>query len=76
MRNDKRGTVMNKLFRATRLLALLAAAQWIAGCAAIAEKTNSLSDERIVAETAGVLGYINPPSCAKKGEILRSGPGQ
>jgi len=41
---------MNKLFRATRLLALLAAAQWIAGCAAIAEKTNSLSDERIVAE--------------------------
>lgn len=110
---------MNKLFRATRLLALLATAQWIAGCAAIAEKTNSLSDERIVAETAGVLGYspsqlellarrtsgtntyaelradngsefnciinggnlatfgaINPPSCAKKGEILRSGPGQ
>lgn len=110
---------MNKVSRAARLLALMTTAQWIGGCAAIAEKTNSLSDERIVAETAGVLGYapselalvarrtsgtntyaelradngnefnciinggnlatfgaINPPSCAKKGEILRSGPGQ
>lgn len=110
---------MHKVARAARLLTLMATAHWIAGCAAIAEKTNSLSDERIVAETAGVLGYapsqvtlvsrrtsgtntyaelradngnefncilnggnlatfgaINPPSCAKKGEMLRSGPGQ
>jgi hypothetical protein len=110
---------MNNIFRAARLLALIAAGHGLAGCAAIAERTNSLSDERVLAETAGVLGYspsqlqlvarrtsgtntyaelradngnefnciinggnlatfgaINPPSCAKKGEILRSGPGQ
>ena len=110
---------MNTIFRAARLLALIAAGHGLAGCAAIAERTNSLSDERVLAETAGVLGYspsqlqlvarrtsgtntyaelradngnefnciinggnlatfgaINPPSCAKKGEILRSGPGQ
>lgn len=110
---------MNKIFQAAPLLALIGATQWLTGCAAIAESTNSLSDERVLAETAGVLGYspsqlqlvarrtsgtntyaelradngnefnciinggnlatfgaINPPSCAKKGEILRSGPGQ
>jgi hypothetical protein len=110
---------MHTIFRAARLLTLIAAGHGLAGCAAIAERTNSLSDERVLAETAGVLGYspsqlqlvarrtsgtntyaelradngnefnciinggnlatfgaINPPSCAKKGEILRSGPGQ
>lgn len=110
---------MHTIFRATRLLTLIAVGHGLAGCAAIAERTNSLSDERVLAETAGVLGYspsqlqlvarrtsgtntyaelraddgnefnciinggnlatfgaINPPSCAKKGEILRSGPGQ
>jgi hypothetical protein len=119
MRSDKRGNVMNKVFRVSGLLALMAGTQWIAGCAVIAEKTNSLSDERILTESAGVLGYspsqlklvarrtsgtntyaelqadngnqfnciinggnlatfgaINPPNCAKKGETLRSGPGQ
>jgi len=110
---------MKRIFQAARLLTLIAAGHGLAGCAAIAERTNTLSDERVLAESAGVLGYspgqlqlvsrrtsgtntyaelradngaefnclinggnlatfgaINPPSCAKKGEILRSGPGQ
>ena len=40
-----------------RLLTLIAAGHGLAGCTAIAERTNSLSDERVLAETAGVLGY-------------------
>lgn len=36
---------------------LAAACLVLAGCASIAESTNSLSDDRIRSETAGTLGY-------------------
>jgi hypothetical protein len=41
-------------------LTLIAATTLLASCGTIAEQTNTLSDESIANQTAGVLGY--PPS--------------
>ena len=40
--------------------AVLASGLLVTGCSAVATKTNTLSDERILSETGGVLGM--PPS--------------
>ena len=105
------------VYKRTSIVAMIAGAQLMTGCALMAEKTNTLTDERILSETSGALGYApadltlvsrrtsgtntyvalkakdgkefnciinggnwvsfgatNPPSCAKKGEVLRAGP--
>ena len=43
-------------FKPVLLAALLVVPFTLAGCSAVASKTNTLSDERILSETSGVLG--------------------
>ena len=106
------------IFKQMAVVAIVAGVQFMTGCALMAEKTNTLTDERILSETSGALGYApadlvllsrrtagtntyvalkakdgrefnciinggnwvsfgatNPPICAKKGEVLKAGPG-
>lgn len=48
---------MNNTIKASGMCTAIVITQFLTGCAAIAEKTNMLTDEKIVNEAAGVLGY-------------------
>jgi hypothetical protein len=47
---------MNRILVSKPTASLLALLLPLAGCSALAEKTNKLSDERLIAESAGALG--------------------